>query len=70
MAEARGINTQERRSWGRKAMDSTRRDDGKKLLALMDGRAVALAETAEARYSWVLYGLKLWRWSIRVTWWR
>lgn len=53
---ARGMSTHESRSCGMKARDSSRRIDE-------DGNT-------EVRYSCVLYGLKLCRWSMRVTWWK
>ena len=55
-ATARGMSTHERSSWGKKARDSMRKDDDEGM--------------AEVRYRRVLYGEKLWRWSIRVTWWK
>ncbi len=53
-----GMRTVERTSWGMKARDSKRRLD----------RWVLPKGLAEERYRSMLYGLKLWRWSIRVRW--
>lgn len=56
LATARGMSTQERRICGRKARDSACNDED--------------FGTAEVRYKRMLYGEKLWRWSMRVTWWK
>lgn len=58
LAVMSGMRTHDSRSWGRKATDSTRSPEEEE------------AGVADARYSWMLYGLKLCLWSMRVTWWR
>jgi hypothetical protein len=54
----KGMRRVERVSWGMKARDSNRRLGEMPLVRCL----------AEERYRSVLYGLKLWRWSIRVRW--